>query len=405
MRARVCLLFLLLFFATYTKAQPAMERKATLRLNGATVGQLLAELEKQTGVSFMYEDRVVNVTDRVTVSADKSSLYQILRIAFPDEEIVFTSLDNQVIIHRNKVPPKRTIPPNTKTRYVPVYDTVRVTLFDTLVTTLTDTSVILIYDTLYSALPAPLQWQVLPFVDFRHEYYGSDPDSLAQIRLKNEKALPGFSMLVSAYRTVGSIQFGGGLMYRQMHTKLTYNIVRQVHFQTYDTAYYRNEYYQYYLSGYWNKTNYGDSVYIRYTDSILQSELVPQTISRSKTLVQHYSSHGTAVAGFIGLPISVRKSFILSQHSTLYAEATSELSIRLFAIVLASEGELSPDFKMSSVFWYGTLGATYGYKLANGSSVLLSTRFSVSAQHIYSTDSGNNLRTITSIGVGYGFGK
>lgn len=405
MRARVCLLFTFLLFAAESAAQSAMERKLSLHLSGATVSQLLAELEKQAGVSFMYEDRVIDVTAKVTVNADKRSLYQILRIAFPEEEIAFSCLDNQVIIHRTKAPPKRSIPPNTKLRYLPVYDTVRVTVFDTLVTTLADTSVVLVYDTLYSAVPALAQWLVLPMIDLRSEFYGRNPDSLALLRKDNERPMPGFSVLAAAYRTVGGVQIGVGLMYRQTHTKLSYDIVRDTKYVTADTAYYRNDYYEYFLAGRWQVTGYGDSVYSRYTDSILRSEVVPQIITRSKTLTQRYSSHGTAVAGFIGLPISVRKSFSLSQRSTFYAEATSELSIRLFSLVPAERGELAPDFAMRSVFWYGSLGAAYERKLTNGSSLLFSTRFSVSAQQLYNSATGTNIRTISSIGIGYGFGK
>lgn len=407
MRPRICLFILSLLFAAQSVAQSAMERKVTLHFSGVSVSKLLSELERQAGVSFMYEDRVIDVTAKVSIHVDSRSLHQVLRIIFPDETIAFSCVDNQIIIHRTKVVARQTIPPNTRVRYLPVYDTIRVTVFDTLVTTLADTSVVLVYDTLFTDVPIleSIEWVVFPAIDLRREYYGRSPDSLAKLRMESEAALPGFSLFAGAYQTFGGVQLGAGIMYRQMHTRLSYNIQRNVHLEVVDTAYYTRNYYEYFLSGDWMVTSYGDSVYVRGVDSIAQSELVAQTVTRSRSYTQTYTSHGTAVSGFIGLPISVRKSFSINSRSAIVAEATSELSIRLFSQVPSEYGELAPDFGMRSVFWYGSIGAAYEHTLGNGSKILCMSRFSVSAQQLYNSGAGTNVRTISSFGIGYAFGK
>jgi len=246
---------------------------------------------------------------------------------------------------------------------------------------------------------------VLPSVDLRHEFYGRNPDSLSLLRKTSETERPGFSISASAYKNFGGVQLGAGIMYRQMYTALSYNIVQNTQYETTDTAYYRNEYYDYFLSGDWLVTGYGDSVFVRYTDSLLQSELIPQVITNSRTQTQYYTSKGTAISGFVSLPLSIRKPFPINEKSAIWTEATSELSIRLFSKVPTEKGGLAPEFDMHNVFWYGSLSGGYEYRLANESSILISCRISVSAQSLYTSSQSTNYRTISSFGIGYCFGK
>lgn len=392
-------------------AQVAMDRHVNLQTTGS-VEHILASVEEQTRVRFMYEDRIINLDSVVTVDIVDEELRDVLKILFPSQDILITPVGNQIIIHKkkNRTPVRKQAPPKNKSKNQKielVYDTINLIIFDTLVTNITDTTMVVVYDTVVRTLEEKNSFSffVNTSCDIRDEMFRQKADSATNIRIKSESALPGFSLQAIGLWDISKFRLGTGITYRQMFTRYNYDLSQTTNTQQTAILTISDSHYEYFLSGDYIVTSFGDSVFVRYVDSVLVEQDLTQTITQQETEVKTYTRTGISSVGLLGIPVVFSYPVPINRKCTALFGVTSEVDFRLFHNELTVQEttgglNLNSQFSVKDLFWFVSVDAGIEYKIKRHMSLISTFRLMYSKQDYYNNDSGNNSRMIYSVGIG-----
>lgn len=394
-------------------SQSVLKSKISVKLENSTYENLLSYIEHEAQIRFMYEDKLVDLSKQISVKKDSIEIYQLLRLLFPDNQITFTNIGNQIIIHRKKqkqlvseIPKKSN---NTKYKFELVYDTVVLQIFDT--TRIVDTSVILVYDTIYKSIDVynkfKIKFGIFSSIDLRNEFYQSSSDITFNLRKSKENALPGFSVNGIVYFDLKHLNLGVGIGIRQMISQFSYNQIKETVESSTQTIYIEDEYYDYYTS--WKNivTSFGDSIYVKYTDSVLVHNNIPQEIIQSKTITKQFVHKSITGITYICVPICINYEFVKKRKHSYNIELSAELDYKIHSYGFPSFTEreelLSPGFQVANFMGLAGISAGYTYKINKKYSFTTFYKLMWSAQNLYTNDQYNNSRIINSIGIGFTF--
>ncbi len=100
---RLSIAFLFLFIggaiAGNTRAQ---NTKVSFRVHNETIANVLEAVEKQTDFIFIYDSENVNVDRKVSMEADKTSVFDVLNQLFRNTEIAYTIVNEKIILNKEK---------------------------------------------------------------------------------------------------------------------------------------------------------------------------------------------------------------------------------------------------------------------------------------------------------------
>jgi len=387
-------LFCIFAVFAHTSAQSLLEKKVTVTVNNKSVAELLKQLEEQADCHFMYEDKILDTKRLISVSSNGESMHSVLRQILPDQSIAFSCMRQQVIIHKKKEsaqPPLQQENRKQTIVYTPVYDTISLIKFDTVVKNITDTTVVIIYDTVVNYAEKTQPKSNIEYVISTSTFFASstnDSDSLSILRNSNEQVLPIPALEAMIYRNFGTIAVGLGANLLLYQTKLDYNITKTSTIRTVDTVYYNAEYYDYFLSTRKDSTAFGDEVHTRYTDSILVTEKIPQTIERTSSVTKKYSFCGKWNALYAGVPITVRKQLFgknkWSMHANIGAEFLFEI---LYRGPKGGEG-IAPDFALKKTAINGMVVLSAHYAVSEKIGIDIHGKGKIGTHSIYANSSG-----------------
>ncbi len=88
-------LFMLVLFLSFTYASFSQTPSISLDLKNVTVRAALDEVEKQGEISFLYSDKIVDVTRIVNVSLQKGTIEQALKQIFEGTDVTFDIKDGK----------------------------------------------------------------------------------------------------------------------------------------------------------------------------------------------------------------------------------------------------------------------------------------------------------------------
>jgi TonB-linked SusC/RagA family outer membrane protein len=91
----VCLLF-------YVNLHAQERQTITLSVKNATIETVLAQLKKQTGISFFYDKEILKLVGKVTVQVQKSDLKTVLNLCLKDTPVEYSVVGNIVILVNKK---------------------------------------------------------------------------------------------------------------------------------------------------------------------------------------------------------------------------------------------------------------------------------------------------------------
>lgn len=90
--------FLCSFGLIHAADSYAQRAIVSLRVQNATVGEVLEELRSQTDFDFFYNNNHVDLSRHVTLSADKSDIFSVLEAVFAGTDVRYTVLDKKIIL-------------------------------------------------------------------------------------------------------------------------------------------------------------------------------------------------------------------------------------------------------------------------------------------------------------------
>lgn len=104
MKLTAMLLFLVFLHAgAHTLAQ-----KVTLTENNASLRKVFKVIEKQTGYSFFYNNRILQTAKKLDIHVKNASLQEALELCFQDQPLTYTIEDNVVVVSVKKEGPVKT---------------------------------------------------------------------------------------------------------------------------------------------------------------------------------------------------------------------------------------------------------------------------------------------------------
>lgn len=74
----------------------------SLKLNNVTIEEAINIIEKESGYSFLYSDRYVNVDRKVNINIRKGEISDILNLLFKNSGIEYNIVENQIILSKSK---------------------------------------------------------------------------------------------------------------------------------------------------------------------------------------------------------------------------------------------------------------------------------------------------------------
>ena len=104
----VCVVIMLQVFAT-GYAQTA---RISLSMYDAKIEDVLDKIEEQSGFYFLYNQKLVNLSEKVTINVSAKPINEVLNILFDEKKIDFAILDKQIILSpagQNKSPQQQAI--------------------------------------------------------------------------------------------------------------------------------------------------------------------------------------------------------------------------------------------------------------------------------------------------------
>lgn len=93
-----------------TKAQDALDKPITMRMENTELGVVLQKIEQLTDVRFIYSPRVIQVERRVTFNAQNTKLSEVLDALFEPFSIVYKPYGNQLVLSSGGEKPTEAIP-------------------------------------------------------------------------------------------------------------------------------------------------------------------------------------------------------------------------------------------------------------------------------------------------------
>lgn len=101
---RLSILFLIIGI-TFARATDSYSQTTTLNLHiqNSTIEDVINQIEEQSEFRFLYNKRVVNVEQQVSVSVDNESITEILDNIFENADISYTISDRHIVLNRKAV--------------------------------------------------------------------------------------------------------------------------------------------------------------------------------------------------------------------------------------------------------------------------------------------------------------
>ena len=90
--------FLLVLFWTITTGSYSQTTSFSLDLKNVTVRAALDEVEKQGDFSFLYSEKIVDVTRIVNISLQKGTIEQVLSQIFEGTKVTYTIKGRQIVL-------------------------------------------------------------------------------------------------------------------------------------------------------------------------------------------------------------------------------------------------------------------------------------------------------------------
>ena len=102
----VCsVLFCGLSFAAETRAQEILRREVSLSMQSEQVKNVLARIEKQTSIKFIYSGNSINAHQKVSVNAVNSRLSKVLDDLLSPLSVGYEVVDSHILLHRKAPEP------------------------------------------------------------------------------------------------------------------------------------------------------------------------------------------------------------------------------------------------------------------------------------------------------------
>lgn len=98
----LCVVFLVLFVHGQTLASSALQKSVTINLRNATIKAVLEEVQKQTGLSFVYNQKELSVLPNINIAANNVSVEYILNVVFKGSEFSYQISNNNISIKKNE---------------------------------------------------------------------------------------------------------------------------------------------------------------------------------------------------------------------------------------------------------------------------------------------------------------
>lgn len=97
-------LFLLFFAVLQLQANNgyAQRTRISITLKSATIEQVLDQIEKKSDFVFLYNDKTIDTSRKVSVEAEEKEISQILSTIFAGTNVSYTVIDKQIILSTNK---------------------------------------------------------------------------------------------------------------------------------------------------------------------------------------------------------------------------------------------------------------------------------------------------------------
>lgn len=100
-----CLLFAIfsvMALGTPSKAQQILTREVSIKLTNVSLKTVLVEIEKQSGVRFVYSNNTIQLDKDVSIEVNREALHSVLpKLLFPNQ-IRYEVLEEQIILKKNK---------------------------------------------------------------------------------------------------------------------------------------------------------------------------------------------------------------------------------------------------------------------------------------------------------------
>lgn len=107
-RKKAFLFFIVCFCILSSFSLQAQNQKVTLRVNDTPLEDVLNQIENQTGMHFLYSNKIVNINRKVSVNFDQKSLSDILNKLFEDQNVSYTINEDQIVLNHKAVNQKIT---------------------------------------------------------------------------------------------------------------------------------------------------------------------------------------------------------------------------------------------------------------------------------------------------------
>lgn len=104
--------FLLIAFALQVSAKGFGQEKLSLHFNKAEIAGILSHIEKQTNYRFLYNDRLRDIRQKVSVHVEEAGIAQALDLLFGKTTLTYRFMANNLIVineDKEKLPPAKTV--------------------------------------------------------------------------------------------------------------------------------------------------------------------------------------------------------------------------------------------------------------------------------------------------------
>jgi TonB-linked SusC/RagA family outer membrane protein len=89
---------LLLFICLLSNVKLFAQQTITLSLKNAPLETVLAQIEKQTGITFFYNKDIISIAGKITVQAEKKDLQTVLNLCFKNTPVTYAVVNNIVVL-------------------------------------------------------------------------------------------------------------------------------------------------------------------------------------------------------------------------------------------------------------------------------------------------------------------
>lgn len=95
-------IFSVMALGTPSKAQQILSREVSIKLTNASLKTVLVEIEKQSGVRFVYSNNTIQLDKDVSIEVNREALHSVLpKLLFPNQ-IRYEVVEEQIILKKNK---------------------------------------------------------------------------------------------------------------------------------------------------------------------------------------------------------------------------------------------------------------------------------------------------------------